>query len=461
MSTHTITLNVHLPLHEGHLKLIGMDYEVLVLMAGRRWAKTQMGIHSLIQGTIKPNSTNWYVAPTRIQAKEIVWRRLIEVFPKNMIARINETELFLDTKITNARIAVKGADHEDGLLGSGLDLLIVDEAQDIKPHVWPRVLRPMLIGRKGKALLIGTKRPRSWFRDLWRTVHRGEMGQGYKCAWYPSTSNPIVSKEEWAKVRKEVGESVWMQEFVSDPLSEDGDAEQIKYAEFNRKDHIVSYFEIPEHWRRFIFIDWGRNHMSAVLWAALSPKNNLYVNDEMRVNGKSPEAVADLLLQKNGKKPITACIIDPSTQRSEADGISVFERMRKILGRLFPGRREDRVHSGSTLVKNFLRPVNGPPKLYITPNCTALIEELENLEWESAVNDDLTDALRYGIGFVNQTMASSSYSGGNLDQIPDGIVYEDNLRITYKEGHLLKMEALKKTGGRNDGTNFDDLCESV
>ena len=44
--------------------------------------------------------------------------------------------------------------------------------------------------------------------------------------------------------------------------------------------HVCKPFIVPEYWPRFSSIDWGHQHPTAILWAALSPDGRLYIYRE-------------------------------------------------------------------------------------------------------------------------------------------------------------------------------------
>lgn len=126
-----------------------------VVAAGRRWGKSKLSQISLLDNASeKPGSLNWYVAPTYRMAKQIMWDDMNRMIPDKWIKRKNETFMRLDL-INGSIIELKGADKEDSLRGVGLDYLVMDEMQDMRPGVWKTVLRPTLAVSGGGALFIG------------------------------------------------------------------------------------------------------------------------------------------------------------------------------------------------------------------------------------------------------------------------------------------------------------------
>ena len=108
-----------------------------VLISGRRFGKTYLAITEMMKYAAIPNQRIWYVAPTFKMAKEIVWSSLKEILNKfNWIEDINETTMSITIRKTNSTISLKGADNYDGLRGTGINFLILDEFADIDKRAW-------------------------------------------------------------------------------------------------------------------------------------------------------------------------------------------------------------------------------------------------------------------------------------------------------------------------------------
>ena len=122
-----------------------------VLVAGRRFGKSRLSECELVeQALLKPGSRSVYLAPTRVQAKQILWQGLKERVPPSWIDSKNETALQL--KLNNGSIIqLAGADYSDSLRGISADLIVVDEfcfvsnleeqmagtEADVGHHPWP------------------------------------------------------------------------------------------------------------------------------------------------------------------------------------------------------------------------------------------------------------------------------------------------------------------------------------
>ena len=321
---------------------------------------------------------------------------------------------------------MKGAD-KDNLRGPGLDFMGVDEAQDLRPDVWKTVLSPMLMGRNGKALLIGTKKNRNWFRDEWKRVNAREVPQS-DAFYFPCTANTFITPDEWAMEKKRQSPTVWANEFISDPMTTDANDESRKYAEFDPKLHVVQPFVIPKEWHKYRGADWGMDHPTACVWAARDPiTGSVYIYDEYRRNGLSASIQAKVILQKTGNVEITASVLDPQCWRNESDGLSIAHKFRKE-GLIFqPGNKEDKSGSGASTVKAYLKPSEGAkPKLFIFATCSLLIAEMESLQWSDKVDEDLSDSLRYLLVFLGRLpleakpVRSDWYDKNLVRKLPNG-----------------------------------------
>ena len=74
------------------------------------------------------------------------------------------------------------------------------------------------------------------------------------------------------------------------------------FNEFNRDVHVIEPFEIPEHWRRYVAMDYGMD-MLAVLWMARDTEGNSYVYKEAYKSGLIiAEAADEINRVNNGDK---------------------------------------------------------------------------------------------------------------------------------------------------------------
>ena len=173
------------------------------------------------------------------------------------------------------------------------------------------------------------------------------------------------------------------------------------FTEFSREAHVCRPFEVPEHWRRYVSLDYGMD-MLAAYWFAVDGEGRAVVYREIyegRDNGRGADgqghiisAAAARLLQANGGEKVTAWLAPPDlwnrrqeTGRSAAD---LFAEHGVPLART----GNDRV-SGWLAVREWLalRPdeTGGQsPRLRIFDTCRNLIRTLPALQHDPLKPED-------------------------------------------------------------------------
>ena len=127
-----------------------------VLVAGRRFGKSYLSCIELFTKALeRPGETFFYCAPTYRMAKDIAWKTLKKIIPKEYIRAKNETDLRLDL-VNDSTIELKGTENAMALRGRSLAGVVLDEAAFMESEVWFEVIRPALADKQGWALFIST-----------------------------------------------------------------------------------------------------------------------------------------------------------------------------------------------------------------------------------------------------------------------------------------------------------------
>ena len=157
-----------MPLTNPQKQVAASDKRWRVLISGRRFGKTTLGIREICKHASRPGTVCWAVCPSYRQAKNIWWLKLKKkLFALHWIRKINEAELTIFLR-NGSRICLRGADNPQSLRGVGLDYLVIDEAADIDEYAWHEVLRPTLSDTGGHVFFTGTPRGLNWFHDLYQ-----------------------------------------------------------------------------------------------------------------------------------------------------------------------------------------------------------------------------------------------------------------------------------------------------
>ena len=193
------------------------DTRFRVVAAGRRCGKSRLAAWLLIVNALQanlPNSHVFYVAPTQGQARDIMWKLLVELGgPVVRSAHINNMQI---TLINGSTISLKGADRPDTMRGVSLKFLVLDEYADMKAEVFEEILRPALADQKGGCLFIGTPKGRNHFYDLYKYAELSGDDDLTFTAWhFTSYDNETLDPEEIDVAKKSMSSHAFQQEFMA------------------------------------------------------------------------------------------------------------------------------------------------------------------------------------------------------------------------------------------------------
>lgn len=184
-----------------------------VIAAGRRTGKTRLAAWKLIVKALQATEgTVFYVAPTQGQARDIMWKLLLDIghsVIKNV--HINNLEI---TLINGRQIRLKGADRPETMRGVSLYYLVLDEYADIRPDVWEQILRPALADLKGEAMFIGTPMGRNHFYDLYKYASTG-VDTDYRAWHFTSYDNETLDPKEIEAAKRSMSSYAFRQEFLA------------------------------------------------------------------------------------------------------------------------------------------------------------------------------------------------------------------------------------------------------
>jgi hypothetical protein len=391
MKLWSITKNV-LELHSGQRTVLNDHRRFKVVVAGRRWGKTKNAAAMIIKRAKKKKQLIWYVAPTYRMARGIMWSELLDIIPRRLIARLNET-LMTILLVNGTRIELKGADKPDTLRGVGLHFLVIDEAQDIKHDTWAKILRPTLASTRGDALIIGTPKSFNWLYELYMLGQRGDTYldkkdrrhiNPWKSWQFPTITSPFIPKSEIDAARADMDEKSFRQEFEASFETMSG---RVYYA-FDRAIHVGEYSYNP---RLPIWIgqDFNIDPMSSVI---MQPQQNgeIWIVDELILNGSNTQETADALQERYYKrfKQITF-YPDPAGQnRSHARGESDLDILREAgFKQLKYRRKHPRVADRVNAVNRMFKSGDGSVRMRVNHTCRETISAFEQTIYKAGTRE--------------------------------------------------------------------------
>lgn len=212
-----IEIKLH-KLHPGQIKIADSDARFRVVMCGRRFGKTALGITTACKAAIDGQPVGWF-APGYKYALE-AWREIVQRLGP-VAERVSEQEKRVEL-ITGGVIEVWTLDTQDPARGRKYALVVIDEAGIVKDltETWQAAIRPTLADLRGRALILGT--PKGRRHGFMSMFNRGLQDDepNWESFRASTLENPYIPPEEIEEARRELPEEVFSQEFEGIPLDD-------------------------------------------------------------------------------------------------------------------------------------------------------------------------------------------------------------------------------------------------
>ena len=235
----------------------------ILLRAGRKFRKTSLMISRLIEGALETGLVYPYVAPNKLQAKNIAWNdhvtRLLDHFKEvGCPYKTNEQELSI-TFPNGGKVQLYGVENKEALRGiSNWGGIALDEYDDWEEDIWPLIIRPNLIPHKAWAIVGGTPKGK---RGMWRL----SQSKIFKEFHFSSHDNPDLNKDELRLLEEEYrsyGEDFFQQEIMAEYIKPVG----VVYKEFNQETQVRTDINYESNLPLEVWWDFGINDPTAMIW---------------------------------------------------------------------------------------------------------------------------------------------------------------------------------------------------
>ena len=348
-----------------------------VLVAGRRFGKSYLSCVELFTKALeRPGETFFYCAPTYRMAKDIAWKTLKKIVPKEYIRTKNETDLRLDL-INDSTIELKGTENAMALRGRSLSGVVLDEAAFMDAEVWFEVIRPALADKEGWALFISTPDgTASWFYDLWCFVEE-DTSNLWKRWSFTTIEGGNVSPTEVEAARAQLDQRTFRQEFEASFENLTG-LVAISFSD----DNISTTAKDISIQPLLLGVDFNVDPMSGIV--AVKHDQNLYVFDEiMLTGGATTWDFAEEVTRRYGvDRRIIACP-DPTGGARKTSGVGVTDHaiLRRSGFNVQSPRSPWKIRDKITAVNTGLMDASGVRRVKIHPRCKELIKSLRTLTY--------------------------------------------------------------------------------
>lgn len=357
---------------------------------GRRVGKTWFEAYTEAKWMLgKPRGKFWYVTKTLNLGREEFWPALLNLLPRDLIAKTDER--LLTVRLTNgSTLYIKSGEKEDNLRGRGLDGVVLDEAAFLKERLWDQIIRPQLGHSKGPALIASSPK-KGWFTRLFK-----EAAKGTDPAWYASHAtiyDSTLDPVEIEVIRSKTPDSTWRQEYMAEELANVGQV----YDEFcqrniyNPKERFTDVRQYP----CVIGLDWGWAATTGVGWVCISPEGYIVIPAVHAQNRRDVPYHSQIIHSRSAGYSVKNYVLDRSAFRDEGTSATSIAKLFAKEGIVCQPSEKD-VQASLDIVKRFMRGDGQTPWLYISSDCGEAIQAFQ--DWEHGDHEpDLAAAIRYAV----------------------------------------------------------------
>lgn len=393
-------------LHETQ-KLVAKDlHRFRVVDAGRRWGKS-----TLVSWEMKAYAVSFenarvpYYAPTRDDARDIMWKTLKNICEDVIVGEPNESRLEINIRNRfggTSLIVLYGweAVQERGKgVGVRNNHIFLDEVSKFKNfwYGWDEILRPTLIDLQGGATFISTPNGFNHFYELYNIetegypfgAGKGKPDTDWKSFHFTSYDNPFLQTEEILKMKDTYPSDRFAQECLGEFKKKEG----LVYKEFNRTNCVID--KLPEDFEirdTLGGVDWGHTHPCAVITIVKDYAGNFVITDEYYKTGRTESEIVD--------KVVSLCYNKVYPDPENASGIEELRRYGVNIREVNKSRGS--VVSGISKVQELFK----QGRLKVLSKCSNVIREFESYSYPEdksgdidenpeKENDDAMDAIRY------------------------------------------------------------------
>lgn len=398
---------VRLVLHPKQADVYASRARFKVLVAGRRTGKTWYARTRMLSAALQTPGRYWYIAPTRIMAKDIFWSDLKAACDPSWLRRAPmETELRLDL-VGGGEIQLHGGEDPDALRGRRLHGVIFDEFADMALEVWTEAIRPALADTQGWAEFLGTPKAFNHFHDLYLRGQSPEHAGEWASWQFKTIDNPFIPASEVEAARADMDARSFRQEFEA---SFEALAGRV-YSEFGRQKHIAAV-TLERSLPVCVSFDFNINPATAVIGQANRDECRVWREVFLTHTGgeatRSAVAKVQQLLAAAGWRGQVRLYGDASGTAAKTTGPSDHA----VVMSAFPGavwcipKANPHVRDRIAAVNGRCRTADGQTHLVVDPSCTHVVADLEqvifadNGELDKKSNPMLThisDALGYWV----------------------------------------------------------------
>lgn len=389
--------------HPGQVKVHYDAHRHRVMTNGRRWGKTLVGGKEVEPCAFTLNrlgdpQRGWIVGPNYPDCEK-EFRVVYDTFKRLGVDQVS-SKFLKNTENGSMHIVTnwgfdlecRSAQHEESLVGEGLDFVLMVEAGRLKRKTFTEYIRPALSDKRGWSMTSGVPEIATDTSLLYWAFKRGldHAGKPWRSWRMPSWTNTVVFPG--GRQDPEILEA-------EDDLTEDEFKRQYGGMFVDRVGRVMSEWDDEVHLRRIKYnpnwplygaVDYGYTNFWVWLWIQVDPFDNVYVLGEHYIKQMDTERVAKEIIAPHPWASKCVAFFAPP---AEPDETNIVMRHTKIPARTNTGGElKNRIAMTRTRLKP--RPEHAQPKdqqaqiVFDRDRCPHLAWEMrEGYRWPEHKNE--------------------------------------------------------------------------
>lgn len=369
------------------------------------------GIHPFRQN--KDDVSCWVVSLSQQVQRDVAQQKILHYLDKRWIKEISMLQgakaspeygiidyIVIDNVFGGtSKIGFKSCEAgREKFQGASLDFVWFDEEppQDVYEECKMRIL-----DRRGH--VFGTMTPLKGLTWVYDKIYLNSMqDEQVWCEFMEWADNPYLSQAEVTAMSQTLSKDMLDSRRYGHFRAGGG----MVYPEFSEA-NVVEPFDVPPEWQDGISIDPGLNNPLSCHWYARDGDGNVYVvyehylaKHDVQHHCQAIKDICQKLGWKRDKFGNIVALMDSAANQRTLNGVRSVAELFADNGITVDTRVNKSLYTGINKIKALLKPLDGPPKLYIFSNCVNMIREMKGYFWgdgETPIkkDDHAMDDLRY------------------------------------------------------------------
>ncbi len=369
------------------------------------------GIHPFRKNI--PNVNCWVVSVSQQVQRDVAQQKILRYLDKSWIA---ETVMASGSKSSpdygvidciviynvfggTSKIGFKSCEAgREKFQGASLDFVWFDEEP---PRDVYEECRMRILDRNGH--LFGTMTPLkglSWvYEEIYLNKHHSDE---VWCEFMEWSDNPYLSQKEVQLMSESMSQEA-LESRRYGRFTQNGG---LVYPEFS-EENVIEPFDVPPDWQDAISVDPGLNNPLSCHWYAQDGDGNVYVVAEhyearrdVAYHAEKIKEICRKLGWKTDRFNRVSVLMDSAANQRTLNGQKSVAELFSEQGICVNTRVDKGMYVGINRVKAMLKPLSGPPKLYIFSSCVNMLREIKGYFWGNGDvpikrDDHAMDELRY------------------------------------------------------------------